>query len=86
MPSRYSLARTLLLDRVSKENAKAVEDLVPKLLTLAAVQKVLQNLLRERVSIRDAVTILEALRSGSSFISNSEIPSGVKVLALGTVK
>ena len=38
-----------------------MEDLVPKLLPLASVQRVLQNLLRERVSIRDAVSILEAL-------------------------
>jgi flagellar biosynthesis protein FlhA len=38
-----------------------VEDLVPKLLPLATVQRVFQNLLRERVSIRDAVSILEAL-------------------------
>ena len=50
-----------LLDRVSVEHPKVVEDLVPKLLPLATVQKVLQNLLRERVSIRDAVSILEAL-------------------------
>ena len=50
-----------LLDRVSIENAKVVEDLVPKLLPLATVQRVVQNLLRERVSIRDAVSILEAL-------------------------
>jgi flagellar biosynthesis protein FlhA len=50
-----------LLDRVTIENPKVVEDLVPKLLSLAAVQRVLQNLLRERVSIRDAVSILEAL-------------------------
>jgi flagellar biosynthesis protein FlhA len=50
-----------LLDRVAEENPKLVEDLVPKLLPLAIVQKVLQNLLRERVSIRDASTILEAL-------------------------
>jgi flagellar biosynthesis protein FlhA len=50
-----------LLDRVTVENAKVVEDLVPKLLPLATVQRVFQNLLRERVSIRDAVSILEAL-------------------------
>jgi flagellar biosynthesis protein FlhA len=50
-----------LLDRVSIENAKVVEDLVPKLLPLATVQRVVQNLLRERVSIRDAASILEAL-------------------------
>ncbi len=50
-----------ILDRVALEHPKIVEDLVPKLLTLATVQRVLQNLLRERVSIRDAVSILEAL-------------------------
>ena len=50
-----------MLDRVSVENAKVVEDLVPKLLPLATVQRVFQNLLRERVSIRDSVSILEAL-------------------------
>jgi len=50
-----------LIDRVAVEHPKVVEDLVPKLLPLATVQRVLQNLLRERVSIRDAVSILEAL-------------------------
>lgn len=50
-----------LLDRVSVDHPKVVEDLVPKLLPLAVVQKVLQNLLREQVAIRDAVSILEAL-------------------------
>jgi flagellar biosynthesis protein FlhA len=50
-----------LLDRVAVEHPKVVEDLVPKLLPLASVQRVLQNLLRERVSIRDAVSIFEAL-------------------------
>jgi len=49
------------LDRVTVENPKAVEDLVPKLMPLSTVQRVLQNLLRERISIRDAVTSLEAL-------------------------
>ena len=50
-----------MLDRVTVENARVVEDLVPKLLPLATVQRVFQNLLRERVSIRDAVSILESL-------------------------
>jgi flagellar biosynthesis protein FlhA len=59
-----------LLDRVSEENPKAVEDLVPKLLNLAVVQKVLQNLLRERVSIRDANTILEALGEAAGMTRN----------------
>ncbi len=59
-----------ILDRVTEENPKVVEDLVPKLLPLATVQKVLQNLLRERVSIRDAVTILESLGEASAMTKN----------------
>jgi flagellar biosynthesis protein FlhA len=59
-----------LLDRVSEEHPKAVEDLVPKLLPLALVQRVLQNLLRERVSIRDAVSILEALGEAAQVTRN----------------
>jgi len=48
-------------DRVAQENPKVIEDLVPKLLPLATIQRVLQNMLRERVPIRDGVGILEAL-------------------------
>lgn len=58
------------LDRVAEDNPKLVEDLVPKLLPLATVQKVLQNLLRERVSIRDAVTILEAVSEAGVMTRN----------------
>jgi flagellar biosynthesis protein FlhA len=57
-------------DRVAGENAKVVEDLVPKLLSYGAVQKVLQNLLRERVSIRDGLSILEALAEGAATTKN----------------
>jgi len=60
-----------LLDRVAEENPKLVEDLVPKLLPLAVVQKVLQNLLRERVSIRDAASILEALGEAAPITKNT---------------
>ncbi len=59
-----------LLDRVAEDHPKVVEDLVPKLLPLATVQKVLQNLLRERVSIRDAATILEALSEAANMTRN----------------
>jgi flagellar biosynthesis protein FlhA len=59
-----------LLDRVAVDNPKVVEDLVPKLLPLAGVQRVLQNLLRERVSIRDAVSILEALGEAAATTRN----------------
>jgi flagellar biosynthesis protein FlhA len=59
-----------LLDRVAVENPRVVEDLVPKLMPLAVVQRVLQNLLRERVSIRDAVSILEALSEAAAATRN----------------
>ena len=60
-----------VLDRVGEQNPKLIEDLVPKLLPLAAVQKVLQNLLRERVSIRDAGSILEALGEAALVTKNT---------------
>jgi len=57
-------------DRVSQNNPKVVEDLVPKMLPLSVIQRVLQNLLRERVPIRDAATILEALSEGAQMTKN----------------
>jgi flagellar biosynthesis protein FlhA len=59
-----------LLDRVAIENPKVVEELTPKLLPLGTVQRVLQSLLRERVSIRDAVSILEALSDAATSTRN----------------
>ena len=55
-----------LLDHIGKDSPKLVEDLVPKLLPLAAVQKVLQNLLAESVHIRDMRTIIETLSEHAS--------------------
>jgi flagellar biosynthesis protein FlhA len=50
-----------LLDNVSKNYPKIVDELIPSHLTLGSVQRVLQNLLKERVPINDLVTILETL-------------------------
>lgn len=50
-----------LLDNLSKRAPKAVENLVPGSMQLGAVQKVLQNLVMESVSIRDLLTIVETL-------------------------
>src|SRR5262249_40985627 len=72
-----------LLDRVAEENPKLVEDLVPKLLPLAVLQRVLQNLLRERVSIRDAVTILEALGDAGNLTRNPVLLTEYVRQALG---
>lgn len=60
-------------DRVAQEHPKAVEDLVPKQLSLATLQRVLQNLLRERVCIRDAVCIIESLGEASAITRNPVI-------------
>ncbi|HUW66298.1 MAG TPA: flagellar biosynthesis protein FlhA [Spirochaetia bacterium] len=54
-----------LLDVVKEKNPATVDELVPDLLSLGEVQKVLANLLSERVSIRDLVSILEALADGA---------------------
>ena len=58
------------LERVKAQHPKLVDDLTPKLLPLSLIQRVLQNLLRERVSIRDAVSILEALAEGGAATKN----------------
>ena len=57
--SRQEVKR--LLDRLADSHPKLVEELVPKILSLGEAQKILQQLLREQVSIRDLATILEAL-------------------------
>lgn len=59
-----------MLDRVSEENPKAVEDVVPKLVPMSTVQRVLQNLLRERVSIRDAAAIIESIGEAATLTRN----------------
>jgi len=50
-----------LLDAMAETQPKLVDELVPRLLSLGEVQKVLQQLLREQVSIRDLTTILESM-------------------------
>ncbi|HYL96129.1 MAG TPA: FHIPEP family type III secretion protein, partial [Terriglobales bacterium] len=57
--SRQEVKR--LLDRLAESHPKLVEELVPKVLSLGEVHKVLQQLLREQVSVRDLPMILEAL-------------------------
>lgn len=61
-----------LLDNLSQRAPKAVEELVPGILTLGTVQKVLQNLVRENVSIRDLLTIVEALADYGHSIKDAD--------------
>ena len=59
-----------LIDRLADSHPKLIEELMPKLMSLGEVQKVLQQLLREQVSIRDLGTILEALVETASTNKN----------------
>ncbi len=62
-----------LLDTLAKHSPKAVEELVPAILPLGSVQKVLQNLVRENVSIRDILTIVETLGDYGSSTKNPDV-------------
>jgi len=62
-----------LVDRLSQTHPKVVEELIPNLLSLGVIQRVLQNLLRERVSIRDFLTIVETLADYAPLSKDPEI-------------
>lgn len=62
-----------LLDTFGQSNPKVVEELVPGQLNLGIVQKVLQNLLREQVSIRDLHTVLETLADVSNLTKDPDL-------------
>jgi flagellar biosynthesis protein FlhA len=72
-----------LLDTIAETHPKVVEELVPKVLSIGEVQKVLQTLLKERVSIRDAVTILETLADYATFTKSPAILTEYCRQALG---
>ena len=59
------VATQALLDDLPREQQKLVNDLVPSQVTLSTIQRVLQSLLAERVSIRDLPTILESIQEAS---------------------
>ncbi len=62
MPELLSYAETQkLIDELPREHQRLVSDLVPTQISMGAVQRVLQSLLAERVSIRDLPTILEGI-------------------------
>ncbi len=68
MPELLSYAETKkLLDDVPGDHQKLIEDLVPGQISMTGIQRILQALLRERVSIRDLTTILEGISEASGF-------------------
>ena len=72
-----------LLDHLAKDMPKLVEDLVPKVLPLGALQKVLQNLLEEGVHIRDMRTIIETLAENATRSQDPETLTAQVRIALG---
>ena len=62
-----------LLNNLKESNPSLVEELVPKQLGLGEVQKVLQNLLKEGISIRDLLTILETLADYAGTTRDTDI-------------
>ncbi|MFC5479817.1 flagellar biosynthesis protein FlhA [Massilia suwonensis] len=71
-----------LLDHLGKDTPKLVEDLVPKVVSLATLQKVLQNLLIEGVHIRDMRTIIETLSEHAGVQDANDLTALVRI-ALG---
>ncbi len=71
-----------LLDRLAESHPKLVEELVPKILSLGEVQKTLQQLLREQVSIRDLSTILETLLDLAPATQESRAAGGSRAARL----
>ncbi len=72
-----------LLDHVKKSYAAVVNELYPELLSLGEIQKVLGNLLREKVSIRDLVTILETLADYARLTKDCDLLTEYVRQALG---
>ena len=62
-----------LIDNIGEQGAAVIEELIPKLMSLGEVHKVLQNLLRERVSIRDLMLILETLANIATRTKGSDM-------------
>ncbi len=62
-----------LIDNVKDANATLIGELVPKLLSVGEIQKVLQNLLAEGISIRDLITIFETLADYASTTHDTDV-------------
>ncbi|UXK14211.1 flagellar biosynthesis protein FlhA [Erwinia pyrifoliae] len=69
-----------LLDQLTKQSPKLVEDLIPGVISLTTLHKVLQNLLAERIAIRDMRTIIDTLAEFASAQSDAdELTARVRV-------
>jgi len=62
-----------LINNIKENNSTLIDELIPKLLGIGDIQKVLQNLLEEGISIRDMVTILETLADHAGVTRDTDI-------------
>jgi flagellar biosynthesis protein FlhA len=72
-----------MVDAIAQSTPKLIEDLIPKLVSLGDVQRVLRQLLRERVAVRDLVTILEALADIASVTKDPDAVTEAVRSAMG---
>lgn len=61
-----------MVDRVAQTSPRLIEDMVPKAVSLGEIQKVLRQLLRERVPVKDLTTILEAISDAATATKDSD--------------
>ncbi|MDW8799648.1 flagellar biosynthesis protein FlhA [Clostridium sp. A1-XYC3] len=73
----------LIVDSAKEKYSAVVEELIPDLLTIGELQKVLQNLLKERVPVKDMVTIMESLADNSRTTKDIEVLTEYVRFALG---
>jgi flagellar biosynthesis protein FlhA len=62
-----------LINNIQEQNTALISELVPKLLGIGEIQKILQNLLREGISIRDLVTIFETLADNAATTRDTDV-------------
>ena len=72
-----------MVDYIAERSPKLIEELVPKLVTIGDIQRVLRQLLRERVPVRDLTTILEAVADVATSVKDPEAVAEAVRKALG---
>lgn len=75
----------LIVDNTRERYSAVVDELIPDLMTIGELQKVLQNLLREKVPIKDMVTIMESLADNSRLTKDIELLTEYVRFALARV-
>lgn len=73
----------ILIDSVKEKYDTVVDELIPDLMTIGEIQKVLQSLLKEKVAIKDMVTILESLADNARITKDIEVLTEYVRFSLG---